>query len=100
MEERTSGGYTTIKVVDNTDELITIAEILKNAQWEENIEVQMELPPEYRFRLNSSNYAIWLTPNGDRVEIIIEGQAKYIKLPQKESEMLFKITTGNELKKQ
>ncbi|WP_088103086.1 inorganic diphosphatase [Halalkalibacter urbisdiaboli] len=100
VEVRTEEGYTTLKLVNDTDELRTILDILEKADWEENIQVEMALPPEYRFRLNSSNYAIWITPNGDRLEIIIEGEAKYIKLPQSQSEILFEIITGNELNKQ
>jgi hypothetical protein len=38
-----------------------------------------------------------VTPNRDRLEIIAEGQSKFIKLPIKESEILYKIITGKEL---
>ena len=58
----------------------------------------MALPPEYRFSLGSINYAIWVTPNGDRLEIIAEGQEKYIKLPIKDSEILYKIITKKNFK--
>jgi hypothetical protein len=95
VEELTEEGYETIKVVEDTGELKSIGDILENAVWEENIEVSMATPPEYRFRLNSSNYAIWVTPNGDRLEIVIEGEAKYIKMPENKSETLLKLITGD-----
>ena len=89
--------YKSIKEVVRSDEIETVVEIIENAEWEENIKVDMAFPPEYRFSLGSITYAIWVTPNGDRLEIIAEGQAKYIKLPIKDSEILYKIITGNEL---
>lgn len=97
MEQRTDEGYKTIKVLDSKDELKSVEKILENADWEENIEVSMALPPEYRFSLNSSNYAIWVTPNGDRLEIVIEGEEKYINLREKESDALFELITENKL---
>ncbi|WP_339250320.1 hypothetical protein NSQ43_11490 [Sporosarcina sp. FSL W8-0480] len=97
VEERQSEGYKSIKEVVKSHEIETVVEIIENAGWEENIEVEMAFPPEYRFSLGSINYAIWVTPNRDRLEIIAEGQAKYIKMPIKDSEILFKIITGKGL---
>ena len=97
VEERKSEGYKIIKEVVKSDEIETVIEIIEDADWEENIEVEMAFPPEYRFSLGSINYAIWVTPYRDRLEIIAEGQAKYIKLPIKDSEILYKIITGKEL---
>ncbi|MFC4323221.1 hypothetical protein [Litchfieldia salsa] len=97
VEERTSEGYKTIKVIDNKDELKSVQKIVVDADWGKSIEVSMPKPPEYRFRLNSSNYAISKTPNGDRLEIVIEGEAKYIKMSENESETLFELITGNKL---
>ena len=97
VEERQSEGYKSIKEVVKSDEIETVVEIIENADWEENIQVEMAFPPEYRFNLGSINYAIWVTPNRDRLEIIAEGLAKYIKLPIKDSEILYKIITGKDL---
>ena len=97
VEERQSEGYKSIKEVVKSDEIETVVKIIENAKWEESIEVEMELPPEYRFSLGSINYAIWVTPYKDRVEIIPKGQSRYIKLPIKDSEILYKIITGKEL---
>ena len=97
VEERQSEGYKSIKEVVKSDEIKTVIEIIENAEWEENIKVEMALPPEYRFKLGSINYAIWVTPYKDRVEIIPKGQSRYIKLPIEDSEILYKIITGKEL---
>ncbi|WP_100407648.1 hypothetical protein [Bacillus solitudinis] len=88
VEKRTDEGSKTIKVLDNTVEFMLIEKKLGDTDWEEKIEVSMALPPEYRFSLNLSNYAIWVTPNGDRLEIVIEGEEKYINLPEK-SQMIY-----------
>ena len=97
VEERQSEGYKIIKEVVKSEEIKIVVEILENAEWQENTKVEMALPPEYRFSLSSINYAIWVTPNRDRLEIIPEGQSKYIKLPIKDSKILYKIITGKEL---
>ncbi|ARD47341.1 hypothetical protein SporoP37_03800 [Sporosarcina sp. P37] len=69
VEKRESEDYKNIKEVVKPDEIKTVAEIIENAEWEENVEVDMASPPEYRFSLGSINYAIWVTPNRDRLEI-------------------------------
>ncbi|GAE26683.1 lipoprotein [Halalkalibacter wakoensis JCM 9140] len=97
VEERTDDGYKTVKVLENSFEMKKVEEVLENANWEENVFVSMATPPEYRFRITPSNYAVWVTPNGDRLEIVIEGEAKYIKLPEKVSETLFELITGHKL---
>lgn len=88
--------YQVIKEVVKSDEIETAMKIIDNAKWEENTEVSMPLPPEYSFILDSIKYGIWVTPNGDRLEIVAEGQAKYVKLPLKESETLHEIITRKE----
>lgn len=75
VQERTGDGYTTIKVIEDNNELKTIVDILNHAEWQENIKVEMERPPDYRFTLDGSTYSVWVTPNGDRLEIITEGAA-------------------------
>lgn len=96
VEERQNEGYKIIKEVVKSDEIKTVVEILENAEWKENVEVVMAHPPEYRFSLSSINYAIWVTPISHRLEIIAEGQGKYIKLSIKDSEILYKIITEKE----
>lgn len=97
VEERQSEGYKSLKEVVKSDEVDTVIKIIKNAEWQENVKAEMAGAPDYRFRLGSFNYDIWVTPNRDRLEIIPQGQAKYIKLPIKDSEILYTIITGKEL---
>ncbi len=91
VEERQNEEYERIKEVVEPDEIKTVINIINTAQWEERIKVSMAHPPEYRFNLGLINYAIWVTPNRDRLEIIPEGESRYIKLPIKESEILYSI---------
>ncbi|MDN4492613.1 hypothetical protein [Ureibacillus aquaedulcis] len=97
VKERQGDEFTSLKELVNSDEIKTVVEIIKKSEWEENIMVSMEHPPDYRFIWESVNYALWITPNRDRLEIVAEGQSKYIKLPIKDSENLYKILTGKEL---
>lgn len=95
-ESQREGDQSTKEVVDS-NEIKIVTEMIEDAEWEENIEVDMVYPPDYRFRLDSISYAIWVTPNRDGLEIIAEGQSKYIKLPVQDSEILYEIMTGKEL---
>lgn len=97
VEERQNDEYILIKEIILLEEIKTVIELLENTKWEENIKVTMAGEPDYRFTLDSINYAIWITPNGNRLEVIPEGQAKYTKLPIEDSIILFKILTGREL---
>lgn len=97
VEERQSEGYKSLKEVVKSDEINTVVEIIKNAEWQESVKAEMAGAPEYRFRLGSFNYDIWVTSYRDRLEIIPQGQSKYIKLPRKDSEILYSIITGKEL---
>jgi len=96
VEENSDKGYQLKKEVEIADEIATTVEILENANWENRAGI-MASPPDYRFQLDSFNYAIWVTPFGDRLEIIIQGESKYVKLPSEESEVLFEIITGEQL---
>lgn len=89
--------YKVIQEVVKSDEIESTITIIENAKWEENTEVSMPLPPEYRFTLESVKYGVWVSPHGDKLELVAEGQAKYVKLSRKESEALYEIMTGKEL---
>lgn len=97
VKERQNEEYESIKELVEPNEIKTVTKIISTAEWEERIRVSMAHPPDYRFNLGSINYAIWVTPNKDRLEMIAEGQSKYIKLPIKESETLYKIIAEKDL---
>lgn len=96
IEENTEKGYLLKKEVVIAEEIATAVEILENANWEVRSS-SMANPPDFRIKLDSFNYAIWVTPFGDRLEIIVEGELKYVKLPSTESEILYEIITGESL---
>ncbi|MFJ5562780.1 hypothetical protein [Lysinibacillus xylanilyticus] len=77
--------------------------IVKNANWE-NTKVEMARYADYQFQFpfkNSSenkiaSYLLWITPNGENLEIITDSN-KYVKLTKQDSADLYEILTGEEL---
>ncbi|WP_246938876.1 hypothetical protein [Bacillus pinisoli] len=74
-----------------------LKELLLNTNWEKNIEVQMERPPDYRFMNPSLFFSFWITPNRKQIETIIEGESVYIKFSEEDSKTLFYLMTGEKL---
>lgn len=78
--------------------------ILNKTNWE-NAKVSMEYPPNYKFHFEDINskstgmtYKLWISPNKDTIELVIDSESKYIHLSKEVSGRLFKIITGEELK--
>ena len=78
-------------------------DILNNIKWQ-NAKVSMAHPPEYKFYFEDTNsktsgavYELWIGPNKDRIEIVIDNESKYAQLDKEKSEKLFKIITGKNL---
>ncbi|TFB24070.1 hypothetical protein E3U55_04460 [Filobacillus milosensis] len=86
--------YKVINEIENKNSAQNIINIFKNVKWETNTERRMATEPDYRM----NNYAIWITPNGDRLEIINKDNSNYVRLTQEKSAELFKVMTRNELK--
>jgi hypothetical protein len=42
-------------------------------------------------------YFLWISPNKDKVELIVEGKSMYVQLNQKKSKQLFETLTGKKL---
>jgi hypothetical protein len=97
VEENTSAGYRTIKIVEDLNELKTLKTMMETANWEENVKAQMRTPPDYRFIINSYFFAFWITPSGEKLEATIEGEHKYAMFNQEVSESLYKIITDKNL---
>ncbi|CAG9623559.1 hypothetical protein [Sutcliffiella rhizosphaerae] len=97
VEKRTEASYKTIKVVEAATDLKRLEAFFEDLSWIENIEVQMMLPPDYRFSINGLDYALWGTPNGEGVELILEGEAKYLKLLDERASELYSLITGEKL---
>ncbi|WP_163537273.1 hypothetical protein [Gracilibacillus sp. YIM 98692] len=82
-----------INEVEDEDKVRMIIDIFNNVNWDTDTHRDMPLP---HYRLN--NYDIWVTPSGDMLEIINQSNDYYVRLSKENSEVLFEIITGKELK--
>lgn len=80
--------YTVYKKIEDNETVETVLDILLNVPWE-NAKVLMSRQPDYKIRtvnIDSAvsyeplTFAVWLSPNKDILEVIIEGQNKYGKI--------------------
>lgn len=89
----------TVDMNDNK-QVEQIKAILNNIEWE-NAKVEMLTPPDYKFKLNANNevivYDLWISPNKDKIELIIPSDSKYAEVDEKTSAELFEMLTGNKL---
>lgn len=98
--------YVEFKVVKNNEKVKKVKEILGKADWE-NAKVDMARIADYRFIFEFKNpeiqaktvlHELWISPNKDQVELVIEAESKYVQLDKKSSTELFEILTGKKLK--
>jgi hypothetical protein len=91
--------------IKNIKEVQKLKDILNSISWE-NAEVDMAYPPHYKFNFENTNeenktneitYRLWISPNKDKVELIIDSESKYVQLNKEKSAELFKIITGKKL---
>lgn len=87
------GNYTNINEINDVKDIETIIELLKNAEWEENVQVDIR-PPDYRFSWNRYIHGVWDNKEYNRLEVIIEGHSSYGTLSISSSEVLYEILTG------
>ncbi|WP_102349047.1 hypothetical protein [Bacillus sp. Marseille-P3661] len=97
--------YKDTKEITNNEQVQKAKEILDEIDWE-NAKVNMVRPADYRFVFQFENpeleakavlYELWISPNKDKVEIVIDTQSKYIQLNKIKSAQLFEILTGGKL---
>lgn len=94
VEQRNhEANYQTVNEITDTTEVEELIKALGNADWQENIKVDI-MPPDYRFSWNSFKHNVWVNQNSNRLELIIEGQSNYGSLSEKSSEVVFGILTG------
>lgn len=100
-----SNSYEYLKEINDSNEVQNIKNILDNIDWE-NVIVDMAYPPHYKFKFEDTNkgddikmynYSLWISPNNDKVELVIEGEEKYIQLNEEKSAELFEIITDKKL---
>ncbi|MDR6121242.1 hypothetical protein QFZ87_000839 [Bacillus sp. SLBN-46] len=97
--------YEDFKEITNNDQVQKVKDILKDIDWK-NAKVSMVRPPDYRFVFQFKNpeieakavlYELWISPNNDKVELIIDAQSKYVQLDKNKSAELFEILTNEKL---
>ncbi|MEH7439318.1 hypothetical protein V7182_17735 [Neobacillus drentensis] len=94
--------YEAFKKITTKNQVLKVKDILKESDWE-NAKVSMVRPPDYRFVFQFKNpeieakavlYELWISPNKDQVELVIDAASKYVQLDKKKSAELIKILTS------
>ncbi len=100
--------YEDFKEITDNEQIQKVKDILKEIDWE-NAKVSMIHPPNYKFIFKYKNpkieakaitYELWISPNKDKVELVIDAESKYIQLDTGNSAELFEILIGEELSDQ
>ncbi|WP_339216305.1 hypothetical protein [Ornithinibacillus sp. FSL M8-0202] len=91
-QKNSNSNYELINEIDDREVVNEIIEALDNADWQENIKLDIR-PPDYQFTWNSYEHHVWLNENGT-LELIIVGQSNYVTLSEGASERVFEILTG------
>lgn len=86
--------YEVINEIKDKETVQKVIDLLKGVKWDKNIEVQMEREPDYKL---DKTYHIWITPQGNTLELINTNNSYYIRLAQSDSSDLYKLMTGEEL---
>lgn len=96
-----SNNYEVLKVVSDMEQVNKVEKLLDDAAWE-NAEVSMVRRADYRFSFPNPEakvvlYELWVGPQKNIVELVINGEGRYVKLGINESAELFEILTGESL---
>lgn len=77
-----------------TEEIVRrIYEIIEGIKWETNVEYNMPTPD---FKIKD-HYHIWITPDGDQLEIMNIENSYFARLSKGDSEELYLLMTGTSL---
>ena len=79
------------KRINDVPELELVRGILGGAEWEETTAKLDRAAADF---ILNGKYAISVSPEDNSLEIFVEGENKYTKLPKEESEILYEILTG------
>lgn len=97
--------YKDFKEITKDEEVQKVKKILDKADWE-NAKVDMVRHADYRFAFQFKNpnieaktvlYELWISPNNEQVELVIDIESKYVQLNKNKSAELFEILTGKNL---
>ena len=98
--------YEDFKKITNNEKVQIVKEILGDIDDWEKAKVDMVRPADYRFVFQFEDpnidakailYELWISPNKDEVEVVIDALSKYIQLDKNKSAELFEILTGEKL---
>ena len=97
--------YNDFREVTDIEQVGKVTNILDKTNWT-NAEVSMVHPADYKFHFeyidkkiqsDSVIYALWISPNKDKIELVMQGAGKYVQLNKSKSAELFEIVTGEKL---
>ena len=97
--------YKDFSAVTDNEIVQKVKKILDDVDWK-IAKVDMAHPADYRFVFQFKNpeieakavsYELWISPNKDKVEFIIDAESKYAQLNEKDSAALFWILTRENL---
>lgn len=93
--------YTVYKKILDNDTVTTVLDILSNASWEKGaVSVSMSRQQDYKIQTINLDpavsyepvrYDIWLSPQKDQLEVVIDKQSKYGKVSKKDTKKLLSI---------
>jgi hypothetical protein len=86
-----------IREITDKEEVESLINALKNADWEENVVVDIT-PPDYTFTWNSFKHSVWRNEEYERLELKIEGQSNWGTLSKSSSETVSEILIGESSK--
>lgn len=108
VQKRIGDNYKDFKEITDNEQNQKVKDILKEIDWE-NAKIEMVRPADYRFSFQSENfgieakavsYELWISPNKDKVALVINDENKYIQLDNNKSDELFEILTSEKLSEQ
>jgi hypothetical protein len=101
----TENNYKDLKEITKNEDVQKVIKILDKADWE-NAKVDMVRRADYQFGFQFKDpniqakallYELWISPNNEQVELVIDIGSKYVQLNKNKSAELFEILTGKKL---
>lgn len=96
--------YKVDREITSTKEVDKVRKTVDQADWTK-AKASMARPADYRFTFQPKDrrvitkavlYELWISPNKDRVELVIDAESKYTQLNKKDSAVVIEIVTGDE----
>lgn len=97
--------YEQFKEIIDVEEVQNIKDILNGVSWK-NGDAKMASPPNYKFYFEGESkqpnsdkliYYLWVTPDKNRVQLVLVGESKLAELSEIDSADLFETLTGGKL---